>query len=91
MIGKLIVHGLNREVAIRKTKNAIKNLHIDGIKTNTQLHEIIIEQENFVAGSYTTNYIAEVKPQERVESLVSNENLYRKAISIELEGMRETK
>ena len=89
MIGKLIVHGFNRDVAIRKTKNAIKNLHIDGIKTNTQLHEIIIEQENFVAGTYTTNYIAEVKPQERVAGLLSDENLYKKAISIELEALRE--
>ncbi len=89
MIGKLIVHGLNREVALRKAKNAIKNLHIDGIKTNTALHEIIIDQENFVAGSYTTNYISEVKPQEKVESLAVSNNLYLKAISIEMQALRE--
>ncbi len=89
MIGKLIVHGLNRKVAMRKIKNAIKNLYIDGIKTNTKLHEIIIEEEKFVAGTYTTNYISEVKPQERVEALASDEDLYLKAIAIELEGMRE--
>lgn len=89
MIGKLIVHGFNRSVAIRKTRNAIKNLHIDGIKTNTYLHEIIIEQENFVAGIYTTNYIAEIKPQEKVEALIAEENLFKKAISIEIESMRE--
>ena len=89
MIGKLIVHGLNRKVAIRKTRNAIKNLHIDGVKTNIALHEIIIDQENFVAGNYTTNYISEVRPQDKVESLIREEELYKKAISIELTCMRE--
>ena len=89
MIGKLIAHGIDRKVALRKTRSAIRNLHLDGIKTNKCLHEIIIDQENFVAGLYTTNYIAEVKPQDKVEGLLSIENLYKKAISIELEGMRE--
>ena len=89
MIGKLIVHGQDRKVALRKIRNAISNLHIDGIKTNTKLHEIILKEEKFVAGTYTTNYISEVKPQERVEALATDEDLYLKAIAIELEGMRE--
>lgn len=89
MIGKLIVHGLSREVALRKTRNAIKNLHLDGIKTNTNLHEIIIDQSNFVAGNYTTNYIAEVQPQDKVLELVEASELHRKAIALEIEGLRE--
>ena len=89
MIGKLIVHGYNREVALRKSRNAIKNLQIDGIKTNTKLHEIILNEEKFVAGMYTTHYIAEVKPQEQVEALFNEEDLYKKAIAIELEVLRD--
>ena len=89
MIGKLIATGSKREVALRKVRNAIKNLYIDGIKTNIHLHEIIIEEENFVAGSYTTNYISEVSPQTRVEDLILDDSLYKKAIAIELHEMRE--
>jgi acetyl-CoA carboxylase, biotin carboxylase subunit len=89
MIGKLIMWGHNRKVALRKAKNAIKNLQIDGVKTNIHLHEIIIQEKNFVDGIYTTNYIPEFQPQSRVESLVNENALYKKAISIELLGMRE--
>ncbi|MBT4791458.1 MAG: ATP-grasp domain-containing protein, partial [Halobacteriovoraceae bacterium] len=86
MIGKLIMWGHNRKVALRKAKNAIKNLQIDGVKTNIHLHEIIIQEKNFVDGIYTTNYIPEFQPQSRVESLVNENALYKKAISIELLG-----
>ncbi len=89
MIGKLIVRGLNRKVAIRKTKDALSRMHIDGVKTNLKLHEIIIDQENFVAGDYTTNYISEVKPQDQVEALVSDVALFKKALAIEIESMRQ--
>ena len=89
MIGKLIVKGLTRNVALRKALCAIKSLHIDGIKTNTSLHEIIIEQENFVAGQYTTNYISEIKPQDKVIGLMRETALYKKALAIEIEGLRE--
>ena len=89
MIGKLITKGLNRDVAIRKTKDALRRMHIDGVKTNLKLHEIIIDQSNFVAGKYTTNYISEIKPQDQVEKLVEDSALYTKALSIQLEGMRE--
>ena len=83
MIGKLIAYGKDRKVALRKTLSAIKGLYIDGIKTNTSLHEIILQEENFVAGLYTTNYIGDVRPQERVASLYREEDLYKRAIAIE--------
>lgn len=87
MIGKLIVRAITRDVAIRKMSNSIKALEIDGIKTNTKLHEVILSEENFMAGSYTTNYISEVKPQLKVESLMREDSLVMKAISIELSAL----
>lgn len=90
MIGKLIVRGSTRAVAIRKMRCAIKSLHIDGIKTNTKLHEIIIEEPNFVAGIYTTNYISNVSPNEKVRELILEEEYYKKAIAIEYTGMRKS-
>lgn len=90
MIGKLIVKGMNRKTVVRKLKNAIKNLYIDGVKTNIKLHEIIIDEPNFIEGKYSTNYISAVKPQDQVESLLSDCNLYKKAISLECSGLRES-
>ena len=84
MIAKLITYGHSREVVIRKMRSALKGLYIEGIKTNISLHEVILKEKNFVAGQYTTNYIAEVQPQERVAEAVSDEVLYSKAIAIEL-------
>lgn len=92
MIGKLITRGLTREVAVRKMRYALKNLHLDGIKSNVKLHEIILKHPKFVAGSYTTNYINEECPQQQVEETKNWESLVLKAISMELSlGMgRET-
>jgi acetyl/propionyl-CoA carboxylase alpha subunit len=84
MIGKLIGYGHSRHVVLRKMRNAIKGLYIEGIKTNIPLHEKILGEENFVAGQYTTNYIAEIKPQDSVADLVQIENLYEKAVAIEM-------
>ena len=90
MIGKLITRGYNRDVALRKMDHAIKNLHIDGIKTNIKLHEVILNEEHFKSGVYTTKYIETVAPQERVEELVDEDNIYLKAISYEVGLLRES-
>lgn len=90
MIGKLIVRAHSRDVALRKMDIALKNLHLDGIKSNISLHEIIIKEPNFMAGKYTTNYITEIQPQEKVIDLISEEAYYTKAISLEYMGMRES-
>lgn len=84
MIGKLIVHGHNRLVVIRKMRTALKGLYIEGSKTNVPLHEIIMQEENFVAGQYTTNYIADVAPQDSVAEIARVESLYKKAVAIEM-------
>ena len=89
MIGKLIVRGSDRRVALRKMKNAISNLHLDGVKTNIKLHEIIISEESFSAGVYTTNYISDIEPQNKVEGLVNEESLYEKAIALEISALSE--
>ncbi len=89
MIGKLIVRAQSRDVALRKMKVALDHLHIDGVKTNVPLHKIIIKEPNFMAGIYTTNYITEVQPQEKVVDLINQDDYYTKAISLEYAGMRD--
>lgn len=84
MIGKLISRGLNREVALRKIKSALEGLSIEGIKTNIPLHKIILNEENFIQGSYTTNYINLIKPQEKVQSREEIESFMLKALAFEI-------
>ncbi|MEI5639644.1 MULTISPECIES: acetyl-CoA carboxylase biotin carboxylase subunit [unclassified Pseudoalteromonas] len=57
MIGKLITYGENRDVAIARAKNALNELVIDGIKTNTPLHKRILSDENFQNGGTNIHYL----------------------------------
>lgn len=84
MIGKLISKGLNREVALRKVKAALDGLVIDGLKTNIPLHKVILEEETFVKGNYSTSYIGTVKPQEKVAVQESAEAFMVKIAAIEM-------
>lgn len=84
MIGKLIAKGFNREVALRKVKSALDGLIIDGIKTNIALHRVILNEENFVKGHYSTNYISTVKPQEKVAAKEDIKAFMLKVAAIEL-------
>jgi acetyl/propionyl-CoA carboxylase alpha subunit len=66
MIGKLVATGINREVAMRKIRSALKGLIIRGLKTNQALHEVLLNSEEFISGNYTTNLIAQKKPGEKL-------------------------
>ena len=68
MVGKLISRGIDRKTAIRKVASALDRLSIQGLKTNIPLHKVILKEEIFQSGTYTTNYIAEVAPQEKVKT-----------------------
>jgi acetyl-CoA carboxylase biotin carboxylase subunit len=83
MIGKLIGRGHSRHVVLRKMRYALDGLYIEGIKTNIPLHKIILREENFISGHYTTNYIGEIKPQDGVADLIKVESLFKKAVAIE--------
>lgn len=57
MIGKLIVHAENREVAIARMHGALSELAIDGIKTNIPLQRRIMEDAHFQAGGADIHYL----------------------------------
>jgi acetyl-CoA carboxylase, biotin carboxylase subunit len=57
MIGKLIVHGRNREECIRRLKRAIVETVVEGVKTTLPLHRWILEQEEFLSGDYTIHWL----------------------------------
>ena len=59
MVGKLIVHGRNREECIRRLKRAIRETIVDGVKTTLPLHDWILKQDAFLSGEYSIKWLEE--------------------------------
>jgi hypothetical protein len=57
MIGKLIAHGDTRDTAIARMRNALSELVVEGIKTNTALHQEILAHAAFRAGGLDIHYL----------------------------------
>ena len=57
MIGKLIVHGRNREECMRRLRRAIMETVVEGVKTTLPLHLWILDQEDFQSGDYTIHWL----------------------------------
>lgn len=60
MVGKLIVHAQNRDLAIRKMKAALGELIVDGIDTNIDFNMKILNTVKFKEGVFTTSDLMEV-------------------------------
>lgn len=57
MIGKLIVHGANREEAIAKMKWALAEFIVDGVSTNIDFQLKLIRTEAFLKGDYDNGFL----------------------------------
>lgn len=57
MIGKLIVHGNDRDRAIARMRGALSEIHIDGIKTNIPLQLDIFDDPSFREGGVDIHYL----------------------------------
>ena len=57
LIGKIISFGETREIAIAKMRNALKEMVVDGIKTNIPLHQRILNDKNFLQGGVNIHYL----------------------------------
>jgi len=57
MIGKLIVYAKTRDEAIRKMKAALCELTIEGVVHNASFQAEILSTDEFVNGTYTTDYL----------------------------------
>ena len=58
MIAKLITYGNSRNDCIQKMKRALEEYVIIGIDTNIQLHQNIIQSDEFVSGDYDINFMS---------------------------------
>jgi acetyl-CoA carboxylase, biotin carboxylase subunit len=60
MVGKLIVWGLDREEAIKRSGRALREYRIEGINTTIPLHLRLLEDDAFRSGQYHTGYLEEL-------------------------------
>ncbi len=87
MVGKLVAKGIIREVAIRKMRAALDGLLIEGLKTNVPLHKVIMNEESFIQGKYSTAYIGTVRPQDKVKLDMDFTSIYKKIAGVEARRM----
>jgi acetyl-CoA carboxylase, biotin carboxylase subunit len=59
MIAKLIVHGQDRQEAIRILDQALDEYIVEGVKTTLGFHQRLIRDARFVNSDYTTRFIDE--------------------------------
>ncbi|MBU0744677.1 MAG: acetyl-CoA carboxylase biotin carboxylase subunit [Gammaproteobacteria bacterium] len=57
LIGKIISYGETREIAIAKMRNALREIVIEGIKTNVPLHQRILEDKKFLKGGVNIHHL----------------------------------
>lgn len=59
MVAKFIVHGIDREEAIRRGRRILRETSIEGIPTTIPFHRQALADETFRAGRHTTKYVDE--------------------------------
>jgi acetyl-CoA carboxylase, biotin carboxylase subunit len=57
LVGKLITHGATRDEALARMRNALDELVVDGIKTNTPLHRELVRDAAFCKGGVNIHYL----------------------------------
>ena len=62
LVAKLIAYGADREEAIARMKRALDLFVVEGIHTSIPLHKRILNEPDFVAGKFDTNFIKRWMP-----------------------------
>jgi propionyl-CoA carboxylase alpha chain len=73
MIAKLITHGRDRNDAIAKMREALNAFVIRGISSNIPFQAALLAHPRFVAGDFSTGFIAEQFPQGFSSSAVAHD------------------
>ena len=69
MVGKLIVHGPDRETAIARMRVALSEMVVDGIKTNIPLQQRIMRDQGFQAGGQNIHYLEKRLAERKNQSI----------------------
>ncbi len=73
LIAKLIVWGQDRDEARHRTMAALRDFHVDGVKTVIPLHLAIMQEDHFVRGEMSTKYLEEIPVLDTVRGAAEDE------------------
>jgi acetyl-CoA carboxylase biotin carboxylase subunit len=62
LLAKLIVWGEDRAQAVVRARRALRELEIEGVRTNVPFHRGIIENDAFLDAEVSTNLLDRVGP-----------------------------
>jgi acetyl-CoA carboxylase, biotin carboxylase subunit len=62
LLAKLIVWGETRDIALARSRRALAELEIEGVKTNVPFHRAIVDHEAFLGARVSTNLLDRVGP-----------------------------
>ena len=68
LFAKLIVWGKDRSAAISRMKRALEEFRISGLKTTIGFHRTVMENDNFISGDFSTNFIETEYPNYEFET-----------------------
>ena len=71
MVAKLVVWGVDRDEAIRRTQRALLEYRVRGIATNAAFFRQLLADEDFVSGDYHTGFLT----PERMQGWPEDEDL----------------
>jgi acetyl-CoA carboxylase biotin carboxylase subunit len=57
LIAKIISYGEDRDIALRRMRQALDELIVEGIRTNTPLHRDMVRDKAFAAGGVSIHYL----------------------------------
>ena len=57
MLAKLIVWDQTRELAVARSKRALKDFKVKGVHTTINAHQLIVENADFLAGKTDTGFM----------------------------------
>jgi pyruvate carboxylase subunit A len=70
MIAKLIIWAEDRPRAIERTKRALWEFQIGGVRHNIPFHQVVMNNQQFISGEYTTSFIPRYKILDQVVEYV---------------------
>jgi acetyl-CoA carboxylase biotin carboxylase subunit len=60
MIAKLITFGKDRNECLARMRRALREMKVDGIRTNISFHQRVLENQNFIDGKVSTRFLQEM-------------------------------
>jgi acetyl-CoA carboxylase, biotin carboxylase subunit len=62
LLAKLVVWGATREMALARSRRALAEFEVSGIKTNVPFHRAIVDNQAFIRAQVSTNLLDRVGP-----------------------------